>query len=87
MFVIANRRTGQSLTSCVSRARADLLMCGFEQLSARDDLNGRDHYWHVGRPRWGWPHAYDLDAQARLAAERDELVAEYLRNGGDRGGD
>jgi hypothetical protein len=77
MYVIANRRTGQSLTSCVSRRRADLLMMGFEQLSFRHDLGGRDHYWHVGRPLWGWPHAYDVDAQAKLDAERDELIERY----------
>lgn len=78
MYVIANRRTGQNLTSCLDRARADLLMRGFEQFTARDDLNGRHHYCHVGRPSWGWPHPYDLDARAMLGAGRDELVRQYL---------
>lgn len=77
MYVIANRRTGQGLTSCLDRRRADLLTLGFEQLSARDDLGGRDHYWHVGRPLWGWPHPYDLDARARLEAERDALIERH----------
>jgi hypothetical protein len=80
MYVIANQRTGQGLTSCLDRRRADLLMYGFEQLTARDDLGGRDHYWHVGRPLWGWPHPYDLDAKAKLEAERDQLIAAHRRN-------
>lgn len=79
MYVIGNRRTGQGLTSCLDRRRADLLMRGFEQLSARGDLGGRDHYWHVGRPLYGWPHPYDLDAKAKLEAERDALIERCSR--------
>ena len=81
MYVIANRRTGQGLTSCLDRGRVHKLTCGFEQYAqrgaVRDDLGARDHYWHVGRPLWGWPHPYDLEAQARLAAERDALIERY----------
>ena len=81
MYVIANRRTGQGLTSCLSRHRADLVAAGFEQYTQRGairpDLNGNDHYWHVGRPSWGWPHPYDLDAAAKLEAERDALIEQY----------
>lgn len=87
MYVIGNRRTKRSLTSCLDRARAERIAYGFEQYAQRgairDDLGGRDHYWHVGRPSWGWPHPYDLDAQAMLEAERDRLVGLFLnaRNG------
>lgn len=51
MYVIANRRTCNTLTSCLDRDRADRIARGFEQYvqqgAIRDDLNARDHYWHV----------------------------------------
>jgi hypothetical protein len=89
MYVIGNRRTVQGLTSCVDRHRADRIAFGFEQYAQRgairDDLGARDHYWHVGRPSWGWPHPYDLEARTMLEAERDALMAAYRRNTQCRG--
>lgn len=81
MYVIANRRTGQALTSTVDRRRADLLARGFEQYAqhgaVRRDIGGVNHYWHTGRLRMGQPHPYEVGARVLLEAERDMLIAGY----------
>jgi len=74
MYVIANSRTGQAVTSCTDRARAELLTRGHEALSIRHDLGARDHYWHVGRIPWGRSHPYDVEAGRLLEEERDRLI-------------
>jgi hypothetical protein len=77
MYVIANRRTGQPVTSCLDRARAEQLCRGHEALSIRHDLGARDHYWYVGRIPWGGVHPYDEGAARWLAAERDALIERH----------
>jgi hypothetical protein len=78
VYVIANRRTGQTLTSTTDPYRARLLACGFEQYSARGavrpDIGGVNHYCHVGRLRMGQPHPYEAGARRLLDAERDALA-------------
>lgn len=75
MYVIGNRRTRQGLTSTIDKRRVQLLMFGFEQHTARDDIGAREHYWYVGRLRMGQPHPYEAQARQLLDAERDALIA------------
>jgi hypothetical protein len=79
-YVVSDQRTGQALTSCLDRRRADLLTFGFEQYAIRDDIGARNHYWHLGRLPLGAEHPYETGARRLLEAERDTLMARHLRN-------